>query len=118
MGSQKPIIGSGKPDVVAVILERSVAQQLALALAWALGSTSGGKTESKGGGVSVAFKGAAPGMKLGSTDVGKKLGATDAGKKLGSTDVGKKTKAADVGKKTKTGSVSKKTGGKKPGGKK
>jgi hypothetical protein len=48
MGSQKPILSADKPDLVAVILERSVAQQLALALAWALGSTGGGKTKNKG----------------------------------------------------------------------
>lgn len=48
MGSQKPILSADKPDLVAVILERSVAQQLALALAWALGSTGGGKTQKKG----------------------------------------------------------------------
>ena len=48
MGSQKPILSAGKPDLVAVILERSVAQQLALALAWALGSTGGGKSQKKG----------------------------------------------------------------------
>ena len=48
MGSQKPILSAAKPDLVAVILERSVAQQLALALAWALGSTGGGKTQTKG----------------------------------------------------------------------
>ena len=48
MGSQKPILSGDKPDLVAVILERSVAQQLALALAWALGSTGGGKSQKKG----------------------------------------------------------------------
>jgi hypothetical protein len=49
MGSQKPIIGAYKPDLVAVILDRYCAQQLALALAWALGTTGGGKMKTKGG---------------------------------------------------------------------
>ena len=46
--------GGAKPDLVAVILERSVAEQLALALAWALGSTGGGKSKGKGGSYQVA----------------------------------------------------------------
>lgn len=52
MGGKNPTsLGGAKPDVVAVILERSVAQQLALALAWALGGTGGGgKTQTKGSG--------------------------------------------------------------------
>lgn len=49
MGSQKPIIGGYKADLVAVILDRHCAQQLAIALAWALGTTGGGKTKGKGG---------------------------------------------------------------------
>lgn len=50
MGGKNPMSGGAKPDLVAVILERSVAEQLALALAWALGSTGGGgKSKGKGG---------------------------------------------------------------------
>ena len=61
MGSQKPILSAAKPDLVAVILERSVAQQLALALAWALGSTGGGKTQTKGKLYTGVFHGAVGG---------------------------------------------------------
>lgn len=63
MGSQKPILAGAKPDLVAVILERSVAQQLALALAWALGSTGGGKSQDKGTLHAGAFKGGGVGGK-------------------------------------------------------
>lgn len=48
MSSKKPEDAAGKPDLVTVILERDVAQKLALALAWALGSTGGGKSQGKG----------------------------------------------------------------------
>jgi hypothetical protein len=66
MGSQKPILGAAKPDLVAVILERSVAQQLALALAWALGSTGDGKSQVKTGGSPGPAKdaGAAPKLQV------------------------------------------------------
>ena len=74
MGSQKPIIGSSKPDLVAVILERSVAQQLALALAWALGTTGGGKSNSKGGGYSIVTKEPDQGVKPKAVGAPKKLG--------------------------------------------
>lgn len=47
MAGKSPVTGGGKPDLVAVILERSVAEKLALALAWALGSTGGGKSKGK-----------------------------------------------------------------------
>ncbi len=92
MGSQKPILSAGKPDLVAVILERSVAQQLALALAWALGSTGGGKTKNKGavdandvkdtGGGKKPVLDAAPKMAASSAKkAAKKLSAKKAGAK-------------------------------------
>jgi hypothetical protein len=103
MGSQKPILAGAKPDLVAVILERSVAQQLALALAWALGSTGGGKSQEKGTLYTGSFKGG---------DVGGKpvLGAAP---QMAAADP-----AASSAKKGAKKSSTKKSGAKKSTGKK
>ena len=104
MGSQKPIIGGYKADLVAVILDRECAQQLALALAWALGSTGGGKSKGKAG-----YPGATA------------TGPTKSLKSVGeSTRVGaKKSSAAGAASAKKAGAkktAAKKSGAKKPGG--
>lgn len=110
MGSQKPIIGGYKPDLVAVILERSVAQQLALALAWALGTTGGGKTQGKVGVYPGVVKGTGGRKKMKDADVGMKKDA-DVGMKKA---VGERKRVSEP----KMAAGSKKSGGKKSGGKK
>ena len=119
MGSQKPILGGTKPDLVAVILEQSCAQQLALALAWALGSTGGGKTQTKGANYPAPAKEAVKGKKQAGkspTPGAPKAQALGSPKAMAAFKaVGKSKSAAKKSGATKSGAT--KSGAKKSGGK-
>jgi len=113
MGSQKPILGGYKADLVAVILDRECAQQLALALAWALGSTGGGKSQTKGG-----YPGGKAEESLGKLKPVDELKQAGASKQVTAK---KPSAAASVAPAKKAGAkktAAKKAGTKKPGGSK
>jgi hypothetical protein len=114
MGSEKPILGASKPDLVAVILDRYCAQQLALALAWALGTTGGGKM-TKGGGYPVVVKDHEPGKKTVEHDPGKKK-PVDETVGTGAPKLASALKI--VGAPEPSAEKSRAKGGKKPSGKK